>query len=622
MSAPLRGFRVPGGDRLGASEDAEGPPPGKRVSAGTAWREARALFRRHRGRLAVGFILMLVSRLAGLVLPASSKYFIDQVIGERQFQLLWPLAALVAFASLIQAGSGLAVSQVLGVAAQRAVTEMRRRVAAHVLRLPVSYFDSTQTGILISRIMSDADGIRNLLGSGLIQLAGGLITAAAALGVLFWINWKMTLAMVLLLLGFGGAMAAAFRRLRPVLRERNRLSALVTGRLAETLGGIRIVKLYVAERREDLVFARGVHRIFRTVAKSITGWSIAGAVTTLVIGAIGVILIVMGGRAIMAQEVTLGGLAMYLLFTGLVAAPLIQIAQVGTAITEAFAGLDRVREILALPTEDEEDSARLPTPPLRGEIRFERVSFEYRPGVPVLREVSFEAPAGSTTALVGPSGSGKSTLLGLVTAFARPTQGRILIDGLDLATLRLRDYRSRLGMVLQDNFLFDGTILENLRFSRADATLEEVQVVSRIAHCDEFISRFPEGYDTVVGERGVKLSGGQRQRVAIARAILADPAILLLDEATSSLDSESEALIRDGLQALRRGRTSFVIAHRLSTIVSADQILVLEHGRIVERGTHAELLALAGRYRQLYDRQYRLEQNRFVNPGEELAATI
>jgi ABC-type multidrug transport system fused ATPase/permease subunit len=620
MSAPIRGF--PGGDRFGASGGAEGPPPGKRVSARTAWREARALFQRHRGRLAAGFLLMLVSRLAGLVLPASSKYFIDQVIAEQQYQRLWPLAALVAFATLIQAGSGLAVSQVLGVAAQRAVTEMRRRVAAHVLRLPVGFFDSTQTGILISRIMSDADGIRNLLGSGLIQLAGGLITAAAALGVLFWINWKMTLVMMLLLLGFGGAMAAAFRRLRPVFRERNRLTALVTGRLAETLGGIRIVKLYVAERREDLVFARGVHGIFRTVARSITGWSIAGAVTTLVIGAIGVILIVMGGRAIMAQEVTLGSLAMYLLFTGLVAAPLIQIAQVGTAIAEAFAGLDRIREILALPTEDEADRARVPIPPLCGEIRFDQVSFEYQPGVPVLREVSFVAPAGSTTALVGPSGSGKSTLLGLVTAFTRPTQGRILIDGLDLATLRLRDYRSRLGMVLQDNFLFDGTILENLRFSRPDATLEEVQVVSRIAHCDEFISRFPAGYDTIVGERGVKLSGGQRQRVAIARAILADPAILLLDEATSSLDSESEALIRDGLQALRRGRTSFVIAHRLSTIVSADQILVLEHGRIVERGTHAELLALAGRYRQLYDRQYRLEQNRFVNPGEELAATL
>ena len=610
-----------GGEGLGRSAGSmvtEGP---RDLSFAKAWREARELFHRHRNRLAVGMLLMLVSRLAGLVLPACSKYFIDHVIVARQFQFLWPLAALVALATLVQAGSGLAVTQVLGVAAQRAVTEMRRRVQAHVLRLPVSRFDSTQTGVLISRIMGDADGLRNLVGSGLVQLAGGLITAVVSLGFLFWISWEMTAVMLLLLLGFGGAMAAAFSRLRPIFRERNRLTAEVTGRLAESLGGIRIVKSYVAERREDLVFTRGVHRIFRTIARSIMGWSLAGALTTLVIGAIGVIMILMGGHAVQAGEVTLGDLAMYLLFTGLVAAPLIQIAQVGTQIAEAFAGLDRIRELLSMPTEDAEDQARRPVPPIRGAVRFERVSFEYIPGVPVLREVSFEAPAGSTTALVGPSGSGKSTLISLVTAFGRPTEGRILIDGLDLATLRLREYRACLGMVLQDNFLFDGSILENIRFSRPEAPLERVLEVSRIAHCDEFIARFPQGYETIVGERGVKLSGGQRQRVAIARAILADPAILLLDEATSSLDSESEALIRDGLQALRRGRTSFVIAHRLSTIVSADQILVLEQGRIVERGTHAELLALAGRYRQLYDRQYRLEQNRFVNPGEELAAT-
>ena len=597
----------------------EGP---RDLTFAKAWREARELFHRHRNRLAAGILLMLVSRLAGLVLPACSKYFIDHVIVARQFQFLWPLAALVAVATLVQAGSGLAVTQVLGVAAQRAVTEMRRRVEAHVLRLPVSRFDSTQTGVLISRIMADADGLRNLVGSGLVQLAGGLITALAALGFLFWISWKMTVVMLLLLLGFGGAMAAAFSRLRPIFRERNRLTAMVTGRLGESLGGIRIVKSYVAERREDLVFTRGVHEIFRTVARSIMGWSLAGALTTVVIGGIGIIMILMGGRAVQAGEVTLGDLAMYLLFTGLVAAPLVQIAQVGTQIAEAFAGLDRIRELLTLATEDEEDRTRNPVPPLLGEVRFDAVSFEYLPGIPVLRDVSFEAPPGSTTALVGPSGSGKSTLLSLITAFARPTRGRILIDGKDLATLRLREYRSHLGLVLQDNFLFDGSILENIRFSRPDATLDQVRKVSRIAHCDEFIARFSNGYDTIVGERGVKLSGGQRQRVAIARAILADPAILLLDEATSSLDSESESLIRDGLQALRQGRTSFVIAHRLSTIVSADEILVLEGGRIIERGTHAELLARGGRYRQLYDKQYQLEQNRYVNPGEELAATV
>ncbi len=611
--------RGEGPGRMTGAVVAEGP---RNVKFRDAWRESRELFHRHRGRLAIGMILMLVSRLAGLVLPACSKYFIDHILVPKQFQLLGPLAALVGLATLVQAGSGLAVSQVLGVAAQRAVTEMRRRVEAHVLRLPVSRFDSTQTGVLISRIMADADGLRNLVGSGLVQLVGSLITAMAALGALFWINWKITVVMVLVLLAFGGAMAVAFTRLRPVFRERNRLTAAVTGRLAESLGGIRIVKSYVAERREDLVFTRGVHGIFRTIVRSITGWSLAGALTTVVIGAIGIIMILMGGSAIRAQEVSLGDLAMYLLFTGMVAAPLIQIAQVGTQVAEAFAGLDRIREILGMPTEDEEDRTRRPVPPLRGEVRFEKVDFEYLPGVPVLRQVSFVAPAGSTTALVGPSGSGKSTLLGLVMAFSRPTQGRILIDGMDLATLRLRDYRSRLGMVLQDNFLFDGTILENIRFSRPAATREEAMVVSRIAHCEEFISRFPDGYDTIVGERGVKLSGGQRQRVAIARAILADPAILLLDEATSSLDSESEALIRDGLHALRQGRTSFVIAHRLSTIVSADQILVLENGRIVEHGIHSELLARKGRYRQLYDRQYQLEENRYVNPGEELAATI
>ena len=611
--------RGEGPGRFAEGLRSEGP---RDLSWRTAWRECRELFRRHRTRLAIGIGLMLVSRLAALVLPACSKYFVDHVILTRQFQQLAPLAAVVALATVVQAGTGFALSQVLGVAAQRAVTEMRRRVAAHVLRLPISRFDSTQTGVLISRIMSDADGLRNLLGSGLVQLVGGVITAVVALGVLFWISWKITIVMLLVLLGFGGVMAVAFTRLRPVFRERNRLTAAVTGRLAESLGGIRIVKSYVAERREDLVFTRGVHRIFRTIARSITGWSLVGALTTGVIGVIGVILILLGGQAIRAQEVTLGDLAMYLLFTGLVAAPLIQIAQVGTQVTEAIAGLDRIREILGLPTEDEEDRLRRPVPALRGEVRFEDVSFEYLRGVPVLRHVSFTAPTGSTTALVGPSGSGKSTLLGLVTAFNRPTEGRILVDGMDLTTLRLRDYRSRLGLVLQDNFLFDGSILENIRFSRPGASLEETKLVSRIAHCDEFIARFPDGYDTIVGERGVKLSGGQRQRVAIARAILANPTILLLDEATSSLDSESEAMIRDGLRALRQGRTSFIIAHRLSTIVSADQILVLDQGRIVECGSHAELLDREGLYRKLYDRQYQLEQNRFVNPGEELAATV
>jgi ATP-binding cassette, subfamily B, putative efflux pump len=391
----------------------------------------------------------------------------------------------------------------------------------------------------------------------------------------------------------------------------------VTGRLNETLNGIRIVKTDTAEKREELVFTQGVHRLFRNIARSITSVSGITAFSTVVVGIIGVLMIVVGGRSILEGQMTLGDFFTYILFTGLVVAPVVQIASIGTQISEAFAGLDRIRELLQMSTEDQEDSRRAALPTVDGDIVFDRVNFEYNPGVPVLKDVSFRAPAGTTTALVGSSGSGKSTLISLVMAFNRPLSGRVLIDGQDLTDVRLRDYRSQLGVVLQDNFLFDGTIGENIRYGRPDATIDEIKAVSRIAHADEFIDAFEKGYDTIVGERGVKLSGGQRQRVAIARAILADPRILVLDEATSSLDSESEALIQDGLRSLRRGRTTFVIAHRLSTIRSADQILVVEHGEIVERGTHAELLALGGRYRTLYDKQYRLEADRFINPGED-----
>jgi ATP-binding cassette, subfamily B, putative efflux pump len=481
----------------------------------------------------------------------------------------------------------------------------------------VRYFDSTKTGILISRIMSDAEGIRNLVGTGIVQLLGSFMTAAIGLCVLFWLNWRLT-AITLVLLGlFGGVMARAFTRLRPVFRERGAINAEVTGRLGESLGGIRIVKAYTAERREALVFAKGVHRLFRNIAKSMVGVSIVSAVSTLIVGVIGVLMIVVGGRAILAGTMTLGDFVMYVFFTGLVAAPLVSIASIGTQISDAFAGLDRIRELRAMATEDAEDAARTPVTEVRGDVRFEEVSFEYNPGVLVLKGVSFHAPAGSTTALVGSSGSGKSTLISLVMTFNRPLSGRIHIDGRDLSTMRLRDYRGHLGVVLQDNFLFDGTIAENIAFARPHASRAEIEAVARVAHCDDFVKEFETGYDTVVGERGVKLSGGQRQRIAIARAILADPRILILDEATSSLDSESEAMIQDGLRRLRRGRTTFVIAHRLSTIRSADQILVLEHGEIVERGTHDELLALGGRYRQLYDRQYNFERDRFVNPGED-----
>jgi subfamily B ATP-binding cassette protein MsbA len=594
------------------------PSEKKRPSLPVVVREARDLMWAHRRRLALGLALMLVNRLAGLVLPATSKFLIDDVIGRRQAQLLLPLAAAAGVATLIQASTSFALSQVLGVAAQRAITNMRRSVQAHVLRLPTAYFDATKTGVLISRIMTDADGIRNLVGTGLVNLAGGVLSAALGLGVLFYLNWRLTALTLVILLAFGAGMALAFVRLRPVFRERSKINAEVTGRLGEALGGVRIVKSYVAEKREELVFARGAHRLFRNVARSITGVSAITAFSTVVVGVIGVLMIVVGGRSILAGTMTLGDFVMYLFFTGLVAAPLVQVASVGTQITEAFAGLDRIREVQSLAGEDAHDTSRRPLPALRGDVVFDRVLFEYTPGVPVLRGVSFHAPAGTTTALVGSSGSGKSTLISLVMAFNRPGAGRVLVDGIDLAEVRLRDYRAHLGVVLQENFLFDGTIAENIAYARPHATREEILAVARVAHCDPFVQEFPNKYDTVVGERGVKLSGGQRQRIAIARAILADPRILVLDEATSSLDSESEALIQDGLRRLREGRTTFVIAHRLSTIRSADQILVLEGGLIVERGTHAELLAAAGRYRQLHDKQYRLEQDRFVNPGEEL----
>ena len=589
----------------------------KRPSLDVVWREARELVWAHRSRLGLGFLLMIVNRLAGLVLPASSKWLIDEVVGKSRADLLIPIALAAGAATAVQGATAFALSLVLGVAAQRSITDMRLAVQRHVERLPVRYFDSTKTGVLISRIMSDAEGIRNLVGNGIVQLVGSLLTAVIGLGVLFWLNWRLTTITLVLLAIFGGVMAMAFTRLRPLFRERGALNAEVTGRLAESLGGIRIVKAYTAERREALVFAKGAHKLFRNIAKSMVGVSTVSAVSTLIVGIIGVLMIVVGGRAILAGTMTLGEFVMYVFFTGLVAAPLVSIASIGTQISDAFAGLDRIREIRSMTTEDADDAQREPLPEIRGDVRFEDVSFEYNPGVPVLKHVTFHAPAGATTALVGSSGSGKSTLISLVMTFNRPLSGTIYIDGRDLASVRLRDFRGNLGVVLQDNFLFDGTIAENIAFARPHASRGEIEAVARIAHCDDFVREFESGYDTVVGERGVKLSGGQRQRIAIARAILADPRILILDEATSSLDSESEAMIQDGLRRLRHGRTTFVIAHRLSTIRSADQILVLEHGEIVERGTHDELLALNGRYRQLYDKQYNFERNQFVNPGED-----
>ena len=582
------------------------------------WKEAREIIWRYRRRVAFGLVVMVIGRLAGLVPPASSKYLIDDVVGQGRAELLVPLALVVAAATLVQGAGSFLLSRILGVTAQRAITEMRKTVQAHVARLPVGYFDSTKSGVLISRVMTDAEGIRNLVGTGLVQLAGGVVTSGACFAILMYLNWQLTIFTMAVLLVFGGAMAFAFRRLRPLFRERGRINAEVTGRLGESFAGVRIIKAYTSERKEDLVFARGAHRLLRNVARSVLGVSAVTSFSSVIVGSISVVMIVIGGRAILGGDMTLGDFVMYVFLTGMMAGPLVQMASIGTQITDAFAGLDRIRELRSMPTEVDGDEGREALARVEGEIAFESVSFSYDREVPVLREVSLVAPAGSTTALVGSSGSGKSTLASLVLSFNAPGTGRVLVDGRDLARLRLADYRRHVGVVLQDNFLFDDTIEYNIRYGRSRATREDIVRAAKLAHCHEFVTAFPDGYDTVIGERGIKVSGGQRQRLAIARAILADPRILVLDEATSSLDSESEAQIQEGLRALRRGRTTFVIAHRLSTIRSADQILVIEEGRVVERGTHDELMAADGRYRELHDRQHRIEMNRFVNPGEEL----
>ena len=590
----------------------------KTIDYSSAWAEARKLIWDARWRLLLGSVLLLISRLAGMVLPASTKVIGDQIFAQQQYWLIKWIALAIGAATLVQGATSFALSQILGVAAQRAITDMRKRVMAHIERLPINYFDSTQSGQLISRIMNDAEGIRNLVGTGLGQILGSVVTATIAIGVLFYINWELTVATMVVLLIFGGALLYAFKVLRPVFRERGQITAEVTGRLGESLGGIRIVKAYTAEKREELSFARGAHRLFRNVAKTVTGVSAISSFSSVIIGAIAVVMILIGGNAVQDGAMTLGDLLMYISFTFLLAMPVIELTSIGTQLTEALAGLDRIREVMRMGTEDEEDMQRQPLPNIQGTIDFEDVWFEYEKDVPVLKGVSFHAEAGATTALVGSSGSGKSTILSLVLNFIQPTTGFIRVDGKDLQHVRLRDYRSHLGVVLQDNFLFDGSILDNIRFANPNANLQKIKEMCRVANADEFIEKFPNGYDTIVGERGVKLSGGQRQRIAIARALLADPRILILDEATSSLDSESEALIQEGLRRLRQGRTTFVIAHRLSTIRSADQILVVEAGEILEHGTHDGLISIGGRYKQLYDKQYRFEQNLFVNPGEEL----
>jgi len=572
--------------------------------------------RPRRGVLALALVLMAVNRVAGLVLPGSTKLLVDDVIGARRVDLLLPLVAGVVAATVIQGGTSFALTQLLSKAAQRLIAEMRRKVQAHVGLLPVAYYDASKSGTLVSRIMNDVEGVRNLIGTGLVELAGGVITAALALVVMLRLSPVMTSVTFLSLVTCALVFERAFRTLRPIFRERGKIYAEVTGRLTESLGGVRVVKGYRAEPREAAVFSEDVGRLLANVLKTLTATSVLGLSSTVLLGFVGAAVMYVGGREVLAGRLTVGGFFTYTVFLGFLVAPVFQIVSIGTQLTEALAGLERTREVLGERPEDQDPRRTVPLASVRGQVEFEQVVFAYEPDRPVLEGVSFQAAPGTVTALVGPSGAGKSTIIGLVCAFHTPTGGRILVDGADLTTVTLASYRSRLGVVLQETFLFDGTIRENVAFSRPEASEEDVLAACRIARVDEFAEGFPEKYDTVVGERGVKLSGGQKQRVSIARAILADPRILILDEATSSLDSESEALIQEGLSYLMRGRTTFVIAHRLSTIRRADQILVVEKGRIVERGTHAALYAAGGRYFEMYTRQHGVESNLFLAPGE------
>lgn len=576
----------------------------------------RELVQPRRGLLAVSFLVLLVGRVCGLVLPYSTKILIDTVIAKHRADMLLPLVGAVVAATMVQGFSSFGLTQLLSKEGQRLIAELRRRVQAHVGRLSLSYYDSTKTGALVSRIMNDVEGVRNLIGTGLVEFCGGVLTAVLALAILLKMNARMTVMALGFLLALMIALGRAFKVIRPIFRERSKINAEVTGRLTESLGGVRVVKGYHAEEREASVFSKGVQRLLDNVLKSLTATSLIGLSSTLMLGLVSSVIMFMGARQIMAQHMTVGDLFSYTMFMGFLIAPVAQIASIGTQITEALAGLDRTREVLSERPENQDPERSIVLPGINGEIAFEHVSFSYEPGKPVLEDVSFVAQPGTVTALVGSSGSGKSTTIGLVAAFYNPTSGRVTVDGVDLSRVRLDSYRSTLGVVLQDSFLFDGSIRDNIAFSRPDATEEEIMQACRIAHVDEFAERFAEKYATIIGERGVKLSGGQKQRVSIARAVLADPRILILDEATSSLDSESEAYIQQGLKYLMEGRTTFVIAHRLSTIRQADQILVIEAGKIVERGRHEELLALQGRYFDLYTRQHGVETNLFLAPGE------
>jgi ABC-type multidrug transport system fused ATPase/permease subunit len=581
--------------------------------------EIWALVHPRKGLLLLGFLLMAVNRLCGLVLPASTKYFLDNVVMKKELQLLTPIVLSILAATIIQGLTSFTLTQLLSKSAQRMITELRKQVQAHIGRLPVSFYDANKTGVLVSRIMSDVEGIRNLIGTGLVEFAGGLMTAVFALVYLLRTSALMTGVAFSIVVCFGVGISQAFKTIRPIFRARPKINAEVTGRLTESLGGVRVVKGYHAEEREERIFGSGVQRLLDNVLKTLTATSLMSLSGATLMGVVGALMYELGGHAIYQGTMTPGQWFAFNAFLVLLIAPVFQIVAIGTQITEAITGLERTREILNEKKEDEDAGRTVKMGRIEGRVVMGNVSFSYESGKEVLHEINFDSQPGTVTALVGPSGAGKSTIIGLIAAFYVPSHGRILVDGVDLATINLNTYRTQLGVVLQETFLFDGTIRENVAFARPDATEEEVLAACRVARVDEFAEAFEKKYDTVVGERGVRLSGGQKQRVSIARAILADPRILILDEATSSLDSESEALIQEGLRYLMRGRTTFVIAHRLSTIRRAEQILVVEGGRIIERGTHASLYAAGGRYYDLYTKQHDLQANLFLAPGESSA---
>jgi subfamily B ATP-binding cassette protein MsbA len=578
--------------------------------------EVWTLMRPRRGLLVLGFGLMVINRVSGFVLPASTKYLIDDVINKHHLLGLQKLIGAVVLATIVQGITSFALTQSLSKAAQRLISELRQKVQAHVSRLPVSFYDANKTGALVSRIMGDVEGVRNLLGTGLVDFAGGILTSAIALWWLMRISPRMTLIALGSLVVFGGFLSKAFSTIRPIFRERGKITADVTGRLTETLGGVSVIKGYHAEEREEAVFAGGVTRLLDNVMRTLTATSVMSLSASVLLGAVGAATMYIGARQSLAGTLTAGQFFSFTLTLPFLVAPMMQIVSIGTQLTEALAGLERTQELMAERPEDQDPKRTVELSDIVGLVEFDNVSFTYDGTHEVLHDISFSSQPGTVTALVGSSGSGKSTTIGLVSAFYVPTKGMIRVDDVDLSTVRLDSFRTRLGVVLQESFLFDGTIRENVAFSRPGANEEEIMRACRIARVDEFAETFDDKYDTIVGERGVKLSGGQRQRISIARAILAEPRILILDEATSSLDSESEHMIQQGLSYLMQGRTTFVIAHRLSTIRRADQIMVMEQGRIVERGTHAQLYAARGRYYDLYTRQHGVEENLFLAPGE------